>query len=239
VIEDSDSFFFIKVTKAFQAVIKIGILEDDIVLLKSVNVFLSNFPDVQIVFSFSDVREFECARKKGKLLTPDVVLIDNDQSGYKQNLYLLPRFLEWYPAVKLLIYTVYDDDDKVMGSIVNGAHGYLLKTSTLYDIYSAIKECWENGGFISSGVALRMLNYIQRKFAAPVMPGQLSTKQREIAGCLLQGLSYEEISRQLGISRFTVNYHVQKIFRKMMVRSRTGLIYKLNHLDTLCQTGHD
>ena len=208
--------------------IKVGIIEDNVSLLKNLNIFLGNFPDLQIVFSFNDFSEFEKSGKKENTLIPDIILIDFSQHVEKQNMDLLSRFLELYPKVKLLVYTEFDDEEIIVESIKKGASGYLLKSNTLYDTYSAIKECCENGGFISSKAVLRIINYIQHKQTAVMVGNELNKKQKEIALCLQQGLTYEEISKQLKISKFTVNYHIQKVFRKMMVRSRTELIYKLS-----------
>ena len=166
--------------------------------------------------------------KKEKLLKPDIILVDYIHNTEMKGLEILPKFLEVYPRVKLLIYTDADDEDAIVESIMLGANGYLLKSNTLYDIYSAIKDCCEYGGFISSKAVLRVINYIQRKQSVTSLQDELKGKQREITSCLQQGLTYEEISQQLGITKFTVNYHVQKIFKKMMVKSRTELVYKLS-----------
>jgi DNA-binding NarL/FixJ family response regulator len=217
--------------------IKVGIIEDNVSLLKNLNIFLGNFPDLQIVFSVSDFSEFEISGKKEASVTPDIILIDFSQHIEKMNMDFLSSFLELYPKVKLLIYTEYDDEELIVESIMKGASGYLLKSNTLYDTYSAIKECCEQGGFISSKAVLRIINYIQRKQSSTVLVStDLSNKQKEITACLQQGLTYEEISKQLNISKFTVNYHIQKIFRKMMVKSRTELIYKLSKGDNLYMT---
>ena len=208
--------------------IKLGIIEDNISLLKNLNIFLGNFPDLQIIFSFNDFAEFELSGKNEKVLAPDIILIDYTENSDKQSLDLLPKFLEIYPRVKLLIYTETDNEDMIVESIMHGANGFLLKSNTLYDIYSAIKDCCEYGGFISPKAVLRLINFIQRKQLTGVLKDELKGKQREITSCLQQGLTYEEISQQLGITKFTVNYHVQRIFRKMMVKSRTELIYKLS-----------
>ena len=208
--------------------IKVGIIEDNVTLLKNLNIFLGNFPDIQIVFSYNDFSDFEKSGKQGKMIIPDIILIDYAQNTEMQYLEVLPRLIESYPRVKLLVYSEIDDEDVIVESIIKGASGYLLKSNTLYDIYSAIKECCEHGGFISSRAVLRLINHIQRKQSSPSFQDDLNVKQREITNCLKRGLTYEDISQQLGITKFTVNYHVQKIFKKMMVKSRTELVYKLS-----------
>ncbi len=213
--------------------IKVGIIEEDNSLLKNLNIFLGNFPDLQIVFSFPDFIEFEHSGKREKILTPDVILIDYSQPADRQKMDILSHLAEIFPAAKLLVYTDFGDEEMVVESIMKGASGYLLKSSTLYDIYSAIKECCFQGSFISSKAMLRIINFIHRKQSAVVLQDDLNIRQRQIANCLQQGFTYEEISKQLGISRFTVNYHVQRIFRKMMVKSRTELIYKLTKTEEL------
>ena len=208
--------------------IKVGIIEDDISLLKNLNIFLGNFPDLQIVFSFCDFTQFKHSVKKEKLLKPDIILVDYIQTTTNQSLDVLPKFLEVYPRVKFLVYTEADEKDIIVESIMFGANGFLLKSNSLYDVYSAIKACCEYGGFISSKAVLRLITYIQRKQLITSFRDEFKGKQREITTRLQQGLTYEEISHQLGITKFTVNYHVQKIFKKMMVKSRTELVYKLS-----------
>ena len=208
--------------------IKVGIIEENPDMFKNLNIFLGNFPDLQIVFSINDSNEFERIEHLGKLQHPDIILIDCFEQSSDKNLELLSAFAEIFTRVKLLIYTNRDDEKTIVECITKGATGYLLKTNTLFDIYAAIKECYEFGGFISSKAVLKLISYIQYKHAIANVQDELSTKQIEITNCLKRGLTYEDISRQLGITRFTVNYHVQKIFRKMMVKSRVELIYKLN-----------
>ncbi len=208
--------------------IKVGIIEEDNLLLKNLNIFLGNFPDLQIVFSFPDFFEFERIWKKEKVLTPEIILIDYSEPADRQKLNLLSRLLEIFPSAKLLVYTEFDDEDMVVESITKGASGYLLKSNTLFDIYSAIKECSVNGGFISTKAVLQIINYMHHKQPTVALQDDMNMRQRQIINCLQQGLTYEDISKQLGITKFTVNYHVQRIFRKMMVKSRTELIYKMN-----------
>ena len=85
--------------------IKVGIVEDNVSLLKNLNIFLGNFPDIKIVFSYTDFAEFEQARRREKSLTPDIVLIDYNENSLKQQISILSRFLEIYPSVKVLVYT--------------------------------------------------------------------------------------------------------------------------------------
>ena len=213
--------------------IKIGIIEDDASLLKNLHIFLGNFPDLQIVFSFSNYYEFERNRKHERFSTPDIILIDGNDSADKQRFDTMHRFVEIYPATRLLAYTDCNNENDIIQTIGAGASGYLLKTNTLYDVYSAIKECYDQGGYVSPAAVLQIINYIQRKQPNTILQDDWNTKQREVIACLQQGLSYEEISLKLGISRYTVNYHVQRIFRKMMVKSRVELIYKLSKTDTV------
>jgi DNA-binding NarL/FixJ family response regulator len=208
--------------------IKVGIIEDNVSLLKNLNIFLGNFPDLQIMFSINDSRELDRIERREKLLTPDIVLIDCMHLSDKESLDILPAITTLFPQAKILIYTDHDDETTIVECVMKGATGYLLKSNTLYDIYIAIKECCEFGGFISPKAVLRLISYMQNMPVRNIVQDDLSNKQKEITHCLQQGLTYEDISHQLGITRFTVNYHVQKIFKKMMVNSRVELIYKLN-----------
>jgi DNA-binding NarL/FixJ family response regulator len=147
-------------------------------------------------------------------MLPDVVLMDINMPEVDglQGLRLIKTH---FPAIKVLIQTAYDDDDKVFTSIRHGASGYILKNERPQRILQAIEEVYQGGAVMNPGVAQKVLNYFQP--AASKSP--LSPREQEVLALLAEGLSYKMAAAKLGLSYTTVNTHVKRIYEKLHISS--------------------
>jgi DNA-binding NarL/FixJ family response regulator len=132
-----------------------------------------------------------------------------------------------YPAIKFVVLTIFDDDDKIFRAIKAGACGYLLKEESSEVIIDMLMNLWESGaGPISPSIAYKILQIVQR----PAVPGetaksdanlfQLSEREKEILQLLSQGLEYKEIGTKIFISPNTVKKHCISIYQKLHVNSK-------------------
>ncbi len=134
-----------------------------------------------------------------------------------------------YPAIKFVVLTVFDDDDKIFKAIKSGACGYLLKEESGSAIADMLLNLWENGaGPISPSIAYKILQMIQNNSAEKKMKDHLpnedffllSEREKEILQLICKGLDYKEISSQIYISPNTVKKHIFNIYNKLHVSSK-------------------
>ena len=135
-----------------------------------------------------------------------------------------------YPAVKFVVVSIFDDEDKIFKAIKAGAFGYLLKDENAENIADVLWQMYENGlGPISPGIAFKILQLVQNNqlTMAGKAPGvtantffDLTQREMEILRLLVQGLIYKEIGKRLYISANTAKKHVINIYHKLHVNSR-------------------
>ncbi len=145
---------------------------------------------------------------------PDVVLMDINMpivDGLKG----LQIIKKNYPAIKVLIQTAFDDDDKIFTSIKNGASGYILKNDKPSKILQAVHEVYEGGAAMNPAIALKVMEYFKPQ--AHVNP--LSVKENEVLTHLSSGLSYKMVADRMGISYGTVNTYSKRIYEKLHISS--------------------
>jgi DNA-binding NarL/FixJ family response regulator len=132
-----------------------------------------------------------------------------------------------YPAIKFVVLTIFDDDDKIFRAIKAGACGYLLKEESSEVIIDMLMNLWESGaGPISPSIAYKILQIVQKPAAHGEMEKrdanlfQLSEREKEILQLLSQGLEYKEIGTKIFISPNTVKKHCISIYQKLHVNSK-------------------
>lgn len=159
--------------------------------------------------------------------TPDVGLMDIEMPGMDG--VEATRFIhEKFPAVKVLIQTVFDDDEKVFKAICAGASGYILKSTTPSKLIESIAEVYNGGAPMSPGIASRVLRLFQKiaPQAQATDEEDLSKREKEILSLMVDGYSFKEIAEKSFISYETVRTHVKSIYRKLHVASSTEAVVK-------------
>jgi DNA-binding NarL/FixJ family response regulator len=156
---------------------------------------------------------------------PDVLLCDIGLPGMS-GIEGVRRLKERFPALPVVMLTVYRDDDKIFDSICAGASGYILKKAPPQKILDAIVEVYEGGAPMSSDIAVKVLNAF-RKFAPPKPADYaLSKREEEILEELIEGNSYKTIADHLNISVHTVRFHIRSIYEKLHVHSKSEAVAK-------------
>lgn len=147
-------------------------------------------------------------------LMPDVVLMDLNMPVC-DGISGLIAIKKNYPEIKVLIQTVFEEDDKIFDCIRNGASGYVLKKDAPQRLLQAIHEVFDGGAVMSPSIAQKVITYFK-----PVKnEHSLSQRELEVLQMLADGHSYKMISSALFISYHTVNTHVKKIYEKLHVSS--------------------
>jgi DNA-binding NarL/FixJ family response regulator len=145
---------------------------------------------------------------------PDVVLMDINMPG-ANGIEGLKLIKQEFPHIKVLMQTVFDDNDNVFECIRNGASGYILKKDAPQRILQAIQEVNEGGAVMNPSIALKVLDY----FKPGKKENPLSARETQVLELLAEGLSYKMVGDKLFLSFNTVNTHVKHIYEKLHVSS--------------------
>lgn len=156
---------------------------------------------------------------------PDVVLMDIQMPGIN-GIEGVKIIKENFPSVKVLMETIFEDDEKVFASICYGAEGYILKNTAPVEILEAIKEIYDGGSPMTPSVANRVLKMIRAKHHEIPDSFDLTKRETEILSCLVKGMSYKMVADVCTISIDTVNMHVKNIYKKLQVHSKSEAVAK-------------
>jgi len=203
----------------------VAIVEDDNDFRTSLERYLNEAPGHRCVCVCSVAEE---ALQKIPRLLPDVVLMDihlPNMSGVE----CARRLKELCPSVQILILTVYEDNERIFGALKAGSSGYLLKRADPADILRAIQEVKQGGAPMSSQIARRVVHSFRSEPADNAKVETLSQREEEILQQLSKGYSTKEIADKLSLSVNTVRTHLQHIYNKLHVRSRTEAVVKFLH----------
>jgi len=157
---------------------------------------------------------------------PDVILMDIDMP-HVNGIEGLKEVRKHFPTVKVLMQTIFEDDDKIFDAIVAGADGYILKKTPPAKLLEAIADVTEGGAPMTPTVARQVLLLFNNKHQRIEKKDfNLSAREQEILGYLVQGLSYKMIADKCNISYPTVNSHISHIYEKLHVGSGTEAVAK-------------
>lgn len=200
--------------------IRIAIVEDQIRYRDLLRLILTGSDNIELLFEKDHCRNImEDVVKQ----LPDVLIMDIDLPG-KSGIEAVREVKEVFPDLKILMLTVFEDDEKIFGAIKAGANGYLLKKDPPQKILDAIQELYEGKSSMNGLIAKKVLEYFQQKPAVTVEEQYHITKrEKEILSYLMEGFSYKEIAVKCFISPETMNSHIKNIYQKLNVHSRAQL----------------
>lgn len=157
---------------------------------------------------------------------PDVVLMDIDMP-YVNGIEGLKLIRKQFPEVKILMQTIFEDDEKIFNAIVAGADGYILKKTPPAKLLDSITEVMHGGAPMTPSVARQVLLLFNNKYSQTEKKDfDLTAREQEILGYLVQGFSYKMIADKCNVSYPTVNTHISHIYEKLHVSSGTEAVAK-------------
>ncbi len=158
--------------------------------------------------------------------TPDVVLMDIEMPGMN-GIEAVKILKEKFPSLKILMQTIFEEDNKIFESICAGASGYILKNTSPARILESIREIYEGGSPMTPSIANKVLQMVQSK-SSTVDPKyfRLTDREKEVLTCLVKGMSYKLIADACFISVDTVRGHIKNIYEKLQVHSKSEAVAK-------------
>ncbi|MCD8538390.1 MAG: response regulator transcription factor [Leadbetterella sp.] len=200
---------------------QIVIYEDNLRLRQSLELLLNDSEDLEVIGGYSSCSN---VLKEMELLRPQLVIMDIDMPDVN-GIAGVQKIKARFPDIKVLMYTVFDDDNRIFDCICAGADGYLLKRTTPDQLIRSVRELNEGGIPVSPFVAQKLFQYF-RENKAPRETFNLTGREMEILELLVKGNSYKMIAAKTGITIDTVKKHLQNIYHKLHVNCGTEAVAK-------------
>jgi len=167
----------------------------------------------------------EQAEKDIPLQAPDIVIMDINLPGMS-GIECINRIKDKCPDTQFMMFTIYEDDEKVFEALKAGAHGYLLKNTPKEKLLEALEELHNGGSPMTTNIARKVIEAFEKKDQPPEELNTLTNKEKQILDLLAKGFLYKEIAIQLHSTRNTVKQHIHHIYEKLHVQNRTEALNK-------------
>ena len=200
----------------------VSIVEDDEDIRSNLAHLVARAADLRLV------GEYDCAENALAQIpaaAPDVVLMDINLPGMN-GIECVRRLKAALPKVQIIMLTVYEDGDQIFQSLRAGASGYLLKRTPGAKILESIRDVHAGGSPMNSHIARRVVQFFNQIPRGGSGLESLSDREKEVLEQLSRGRLYKEIADGLGISLDTVRKHLQSVYQKLHVHSRTEAVVK-------------
>jgi len=206
--------------------IRVAIFEDNKLIREALQTIINGTTGFVCTGTFANVNQVEADILFSR---PDVVLMDIEMPG-RTGIEATKIIRENFPEVKVLIQTVFNDNDKIFNALCAGASGYILKTDSPMKQLQALEEVYKGGASMSSVIAQKVMQFFVRQNVILVQPQamdfDLSTREKEILSLMMEGHNYRSIADKAFISYETVRTHIKHIYKKLHVASRSEAIMK-------------
>ncbi|MFC1732462.1 response regulator [candidate division KSB1 bacterium] len=203
-------------------IIQVSIVEDTDDIRNALRVLIDGSPGFECVHVYADAEE---ALRDMSSKDIDIVLMDIGLPGM-DGIECMKKLKPEMPKAQFMMCTVYDDDDHIFNALRSGASGYILKRTSPAQILEAIHDLHEGGSPMSSEIARRVVDSMQKKCKSSEAIELLTPRENEILDFLAKGYLYKEIAAELFISKETVKKHIHSIYDKLHVQTRTEALNK-------------
>jgi DNA-binding NarL/FixJ family response regulator len=199
--------------------IQVLIADDHPLFRKGLRTLLESLPDTVVAGEATTGRE---AVEMALSLQPDIVLMDL-QMPEGGGLSAIRELARQQPEARILVVTLFEDDESVFTALKAGARGYVLKDADEDEMIRAIKAVAQGEAIFSPAIATRLMDYFAGTQTSPHADAfpDLTEREREILALIARGRSNAEIADELTISLKTVRNHASNIFNKLQVADRT------------------
>ena len=206
--------------------IRIAVAEDNHFLAKSIIEKIALFEELH--FKFLGTNGAELIGKLAEDSNIDIILMDI-QMPEMDGIRATELIKQKHPQIKIVMLTVFDDDENIYNAIKAGANGYLLKDIDPESLVKGIKEVMEGGASMTPSIALKALNLLRNpvKLEAEVKEEiVLTNREQDILEQIAKGLNYHQIAVNLIISPATVRKHIENVYKKLQVHNKVEAVQK-------------
>ena len=209
-----------------QMEIRVVIVEDNYLFREAMHTILNGTIGFICSGAYEDAMRIE---EKITRSRPDVILMDIEMPGI-DGIEATRKISEKFPDVKVLIQTVFNENEKIFYALCAGASGYILKSDPPNSYLESIKEVYNGGAAMSTSVAKRVLSFFSNKNVILIAPTsedyKLTNREKELLNMMIDGDDFKSIAEKAFISYDTVRTHVRNIYQKLHVANRTEAVMK-------------
>lgn len=213
--------------------IRVAIFEDNVLFREAMKSILNGTPGYICCGAFGDAKQVKANIERCR---PDVVLMDIEMPGIS-GLEATQAIRNQFPTVRVLIQTVFVDNERIFQAMCSGASGYILKNDAPLKYLESITEVYNGGAPMNATVAKKLLSFFSDKNAILVAPSnedyQLTKREKELLQLMVEGHDYKIIAEKAYISYDTVRTHVHHIYQKLHVASRNEAVMKAIQQDLI------
>lgn len=207
--------------------IKIAIVDDNTFLINTVKEKLSFFEEFNIKFSAMNGSDLLSKIEDNHNL--DLILMDIEMpvlNGIETTEIVKQK----YPHIKIIMLTVFDNDENIFNAIKAGADGYLLKEINAKDLHDGIIDTLNGGAAMNPSIALKTLKLLRNPMSIDNEKDKedikLTKRETEVLEHLSKGLNYVQIAENLILSTGTVRKHIENIYKKLQVHNKLEAVQK-------------
>ena len=205
---------------------RIAIVDDNVFLQKAVAEKISFFDDLKLKYTAINGNDLLDKLEKDKNI--DLILMDIEMpecNGIEATKLVKTK----YPQIKIIMLTVFDNDENIFNAIKAGADGYLLKEVNPKELHQGIVETMNGGAAMNPSIALKTLKLLRNPINFENKDEEcvkLTTRETEVLEQLSKSLSYSQIAENLFLSPSTVRKHIENIYTKLQVHSKIEAVQK-------------
>ena len=198
--------------------IRIAVADDHPVVREGLVAMLETEPDFQVVGTAATGAEAVALVARAD---PDVLLLDLELPEL-DGVGVLRRLTAEGARVRVIAFTVFDTDERIIGAVEAGAAGYLLKGAPRAELFAAVRTVAAGGSLLAAVASSAVLRRVRGQ--APAAGPTLTPRERAVLEALARGLGNKQIAAQLGVSERTVKFHVSSLFAKLGAGNRTEAV---------------